>query len=73
MFLQHQPSGALVEILSIQSLFDPNQVKVEGRFHAGEEMQDIEYFTKSHLEFPSGELLPKCWLDSHYREHMETH
>ena len=73
MFLHHQPSDTLVEILSLETLFNPNELKVKGRFHAGQEMQDVEYFTKSHLEFPSGELLPKCWLDAHYREHLEAH
>ncbi|MGK7907217.1 MAG: acetyltransferase [Synechococcus sp.] len=72
MFLQHHSNGALVEILSMDTLFDPNQAKVMGRFHAGQEMQDAEYFTKAHLEFPSGEALPKCWLDAHYREHMKA-
>ena len=73
MFLQHQSNGALVEILSLETLFNPIQTKVKGRFHAGEEMQDVEYFTKSHLEFPSGEALPQCWLDAHYREHIQPH
>ena len=73
MFLQHQSNGALVEILSLETLFNPNQTKVKGRFHAGEEMQDVELFTKAHLEFPSGEALPQCWLDTHYREHMHPH
>jgi hypothetical protein len=41
---------------------------VVGRFHAGEEMQDPEKFTKKEMLFPSGEELPRCWLDAHYRE-----
>lgn len=67
MFLQHQPSGKLVEILDICELIDPCLQKVEGRFHAGEELQDPEPFTKSHLIFPSGEPLPVCWLAADYR------
>jgi hypothetical protein len=31
-------------------------------------MQDPEKFDKAEIEFPSGEDLPRCWLDSHYRE-----
>ncbi|MEG3440414.1 acetyltransferase [Pannus brasiliensis CCIBt3594] len=66
MFLKHQPSGNLVEVLNLDELIDPFLAKVEGRFHSGQEMQDPEPFTKSHLIFPSGESLPVCWLDSHY-------
>lgn len=70
MFLQHQPSGKLVEVLNIQELINPCLQKIEGRFHAGEELQDPEPFTKSHLIFPSGEPLPICWLAPDYREHL---
>lgn len=70
MFLQHQPSGKLVEVLDICELIDPCSQKVEGRFHAGEELQDLEPFTKSHLIFPSGEALPVCWLAPDYRQHL---
>lgn len=70
MFLKHEPSGNLVEILDLKDLWNPFKASVSGRFHAGEEMQDAEMFTKSHLVFPSSEPLPSCWLDAHYREHM---
>jgi hypothetical protein len=40
---------------------------VNGRFHAGEEMQDPAGFSKSELAFPSGEDLPRCWTDPAYR------
>jgi hypothetical protein len=73
MFLQHKPSKHIVEILEVQDLWDSSVDKVMGRFHAGEELQDPELFTKSHLSFLSGELLPICWLDSHYREHRQEH
>lgn len=72
MFLEHKPSGNLVEILALDELFDPCLDQVTGRFHAGEELQEIEPFTKSHLIFPSGELLPQCWLNAHYRESSPT-
>ncbi|MGQ4649317.1 acetyltransferase [Lyngbya aestuarii] len=67
MFLQHKPSGDLVEVLALNSLFDPCHSRISGRFHAGEEMQDPETFSKLDLMFPSGESLPQCWLDAHYR------
>jgi hypothetical protein len=72
MFLQHQPSGNLVEILNLHELSDPCLQQVKGRFHAGEELQEPELFRKSHLIFPSGESLPVCWLDPDYRQHLST-
>jgi hypothetical protein len=71
MFLQHKLANCLVEILEVQDLWNSSVSTVMGRFHAGEELQDPELFTKSHLIFPSGESLPLCWLDSRYREHMQ--
>ena len=72
MILKHQPSSYLVEILEVKDLWNPFSDKVLGQFHAGEEMQEPELFTKSHLMFPSGEPLPICWMDAHYREHMQN-
>ncbi|PSN10236.1 acetyltransferase [filamentous cyanobacterium CCP5] len=67
MFLKHGPSQNLVEVLALQELWDPNITTVEGRFHAGEELQDPEEFSKAHLRFPSGEALPVCWLNPNYQ------
>jgi hypothetical protein len=49
-------------------LFDLFKDEVVGRFHFGEEVQDPEKFSKSNLEFLSGEELPRCWKDPHYRD-----
>jgi hypothetical protein len=68
MFLMHRSTGNLVEVVTLSRLFDPCQADITGVSHAGEEMQDPERFVKSELLFPSGEPLPMCWLDSHYRE-----
>ncbi len=68
MFLMQKSTEKLVEVLSLTDLFNPNHDNVVGRFHAGEEMQDPEKFPKGELQFPSGEELPRCWLDAHYRE-----
>jgi hypothetical protein len=67
MYLKHAPSGDLVEVLDMKSLVDPYRNKLAGRFHAGEEMQDPANFAKSDLMFPSGEALPRCWVDPNYR------
>jgi hypothetical protein len=68
MFLKHSTKDDLVEILTLDDLFDPFCVTVVGRYQHGEEAQDPEKFSKSELQFPSGEMLPRCWLDAHYRD-----
>ncbi|HHL45678.1 MAG TPA: acetyltransferase [Gammaproteobacteria bacterium] len=68
MFLKQKSSGDLVEIVEIGELVDPFKNRVTGRFHSGEELQDAELFNKSELLFPSGEELPRCWVDPHYRD-----
>ncbi len=68
MFLKERASGDLVEILTLQDLFDPFLGEVLGRNQHGEEVQDPEKFKKTELTFPSGEALPRCWIDPHYRD-----
>jgi hypothetical protein len=68
MYLRHKPSNDLVEVLDLPALFDPFQKQVKGRLHAGEELQDPNDFGKAELVFPSGERLPRCWVDPQYRE-----
>ncbi len=68
MFLKDKASGDLVEILNTNTLVDPCRAEVQGRFHAGEEMQEPREFAKADLLFPSGEPLPRCWIDPHYRD-----
>jgi len=72
MLLKQQESGHLIEVLSISDLFDPTLTYVVGRLDFGEELQDAEKYPKSELVFPSGEALPRCWLDVHYRD-QEVH
>lgn len=67
MFLKHEATGDLVEVLDLDRLFDPFASEVLGRFHAGEELQEPAGFRKDELVFPSGERLPRCWTDPHYR------
>ena len=69
MFLKMRQDGSLMEVLNLRQLFDPFASGVDGRLHAGEEVQDLETFQKSELQFPSGEALPRCWVDPAYREH----
>jgi hypothetical protein len=67
-YLKEKSSGHLVEVLSLNDLFNPYHEALVGRYHYGEELQDPEKFPKGSLVFPSGEALPRCWLDSHYRD-----
>jgi len=66
MFMKDNNSGNLVEILDLAALANPGSATVQGRFHAGEEMQDPSSFDKSNLCFPSGESLPACWTQANY-------
>jgi hypothetical protein len=68
MFLKmHQGDDrSLVEVLDLKQLFDPFAREVLGRVHAGEEMQDPQSVSKAGLRFPSGEELPRCWVDPAY-------
>jgi len=67
MFLRDKSSGDLVEVFDVAALIDPSGERVSVRRHAGEEMGDPTDTPKSELVFPSGEALPLCWLDAHYR------
>jgi len=68
MFLQEKLHHEMIEILSLSDLFDPFHKTLVGRYQRGEEVQDPEKFDKSNLQFLSGEDLPACWLDAHYRD-----
>ena len=66
---QHgERNGSLVEVLDLKGLIDPFVSAVQARIHGGEELQDAHHFEKAELSFPSGEALPRCWVDSHYRD-----
>jgi hypothetical protein len=67
MFLQHKANADLLEVLDLEALFDPSAAQVRARFHAGEEMPEADDYAKADLLFPSGESLPRCWLDANYK------
>lgn len=67
MYLKDKSNGDLVEVVDTGALFDPNCAEITGRYHAGEEMQEATKFAKSELLFPSGEALPRCWVDPAYK------
>lgn len=68
MLLQDTGSGKLVEVLALADLFSPHHERIVARMHYGEEPQDPADFDKAQLRFPSGEHLPRCWMDPHYRD-----
>lgn len=67
MFLHNKETDSLVEIDDLQELIDPSNSEVTARSQSGEEEQDPEPISKSNLIFPSGESLPRCWIDADYR------
>jgi hypothetical protein len=67
--IRHDDDASLVEVLDLKQLFDPFSTKVHARIHGGEELQDPHHFEKTDLFFPSGEALPRCWVDSAYQAH----
>lgn len=68
MLLKQKSTGHMVEVENFMDLIDLNIVKVTGRYQEGEEVQDPDSFNKQDLLFLSGERLPRCWLDPHYRD-----
>ncbi|TLS68989.1 acetyltransferase [Mariprofundus erugo] len=67
MYLRNAKSSDLAHVMELSELTDPNSATVRVRFHAGEEAGEPVSIQKSELSFASGEALPKCWLDPHYR------
>jgi hypothetical protein len=68
MFLKEKTSKHLVEVLKLDELFDPMKTSFTGRLNYGEDIPESEMFGKSNVCFPSGEELPRCWVDVHYRD-----
>ena len=68
MFLKERARGELVEVMSNDDLFNPFINELSCRYNHGEELQVPETFRKIDLSFLSGEELPQCWMDSHYRD-----
>jgi hypothetical protein len=73
MFLKQKDNGRLVEVLGLRDLINPLHNTIAGRYNVGEELQEPEQFSKDNLVFPSGEALPRCWTDVHYRDEEAHH
>jgi len=68
MLLKQKSNGHMIEVVNFIDLVDLNNEEVVGRYQEGEEAQDPGKFKKQDLVFLSGEELPKCWFDPHYRD-----
>lgn len=67
MLLQIKDSSELVKLAEIHELIDPNRDTVQGQKQRGQEEQPVDSIKKENLVFPSGESLPRCWLDANYK------
>ena len=72
MLLREMTSGHMVEVANLLDLVNLNLDVVDGRYQEGEDVQDSKRFNKSELVFLSGEHLPRCWTDPHYRDEELT-
>lgn len=70
MLLKVRSTNHMVDISNLVDLMNLYCDKVEGREQEGEDIhaQDTETYRKSDLVFLSGEALPRCWTDPHYRD-----
>ncbi|CDN13115.1 hypothetical protein RintRC_1817 [Richelia intracellularis] len=68
--MKHNQTKDIIKIFTLDQLFNPCVGDVPGVDNFGEEMQDPKAYLKMELAFPFGEALPRCWLDSHYRESL---
>ncbi|MCX7596651.1 MAG: acetyltransferase [Fischerella sp.] len=67
MLLQIKDTGELIKIQDVQELIDPSIDSIRAKEQQGEEEQALESYKKENLVFPSGENLPRCWMDANYR------
>lgn len=68
MLLKTRSNEHLIEVANLIDLMNLNITEVIGRSQEGEEQQDPQAFNKADLVFLSGEDLPRCWTDPHYRD-----
>lgn len=66
MLLKQKSNGKLVEVIHLEQLFSlfEDEVLVRDTEQAAESV----CLKKAELLFPTGEALPRCWTDPHYRD-----
>jgi hypothetical protein len=67
MLLKDKENETLIEIQDITDLINPVASEISGSVQNGQEEQPPEAIAKERLVFPSGENLPRCWVDADYR------
>ena len=73
MLLKQKKNGHMIEVTNTIDLINLNIDEVMGCSQEGEEKQDPMPYKKSELIFLSGEALPRCWIDPHYRDDELMH
>jgi hypothetical protein len=68
MILKDKETENLIKVSDIESLINPSKNSIGGKVQSGQEEQDTTDFAKESLQFPSGEDLPRCWLDADYQK-----
>ena len=68
MLLRNRKNGEMIDVINVNELADLFKSTVQGRYQAGEELPEPEQVNKADLIFLSGEELPRCWMDPHYRD-----
>ncbi len=68
MLLHNKKNNSLVKINDFEALINPAKDEVVAQSQSGQEEQDPEPMQKQNLIFPSGENLPRCWVDADYRD-----
>lgn len=71
MFVKLSSDKTLVKVLNTEALFNPFETKVQGRQQSGQSEQPPSAFSKAQLIFPSGEPLPRCWVDPDYQQEVD--
>jgi hypothetical protein len=66
--MKNRKNEHMIEVMNVVDLMNLNLAQVLGRYQEGEEQQDPQKFDKADLVFLSGEELPRCWTDPHYRD-----
>lgn len=67
MFMKDTETDTLIKVIDPEPLFDPLKESIQGRDQSGQEEQSPMDFSKAQLVFPSGESLPRCWVDPNYQ------
>lgn len=68
MLLKLKDTDELVKIVNVQELIDPTIDTIHAQEQRGQEEQPPESYQKESLVFPSGENLPRCWMDANYQQ-----